>query len=183
MNNQTHSVGGMLAGIISMKLGTMSAITAVTTDCPKLILAGSILAGALVGGLLPDLDKKNSKIGNKMKIASAVISATTKHRGVTHAPLIHLLMYAVLATASVVMLTGLISAVVLSFLTGCLVGALSHVVLDAVTVQGVPLLYPISKQKYSFCKIRTGRREELVVRVLLLVVTLFAGLNLFVNMA
>lgn len=55
------------------------------------------------------------------------------------------------------------------------VGAISHIVLDAINKEGVPLFWPISKKRFGIGLITTGTTTEAIFGALLLIAT-FAGL-------
>lgn len=100
---------------------------------PSLTLVG-------LGSLFPDLDT-NSQIAKVFKQNKSEI----KHRGLLHAPftagVIFLLYYFIFRNFAI-----------LPFI----VGYLSHIFLDALTKEGAPLLYPLTKRKFHFLSIKTG---------------------------
>lgn len=90
MNGATHRIGGMATG---------AAIPAVMTligsgnqlSTPQVC---SIIAGAAIGSLLPDIDHQGSLIGRKVKLVSTAVRKMAGHRGATHY-LVGLLSYAI----------------------------------------------------------------------------------------
>jgi inner membrane protein len=110
-------------------------------------LAGGVLAGMLVGAapagiavagvsaLLPDIDTFNSKVGRVSPFLSIPIRIIFGHRGVFHSLLAAGLIYLAAKT------------LVPGYALYVFLGYLSHLVLDALTPQGVKFLWPIP---YSF---------------------------------
>lgn len=95
------------------------------------------IGGAVVGGLLPDIDHPKSYLGNIIAPISAVIMATCGHRTITHS-LLFMAIVGVLASLYNV-----------SFGIGIAIGILSHIALDMITpgTNGVAFLYPFKKER------------------------------------
>ena len=98
-------------------------------------LAG--LAACVVGGILPDVfDQKLAGLfRNRQKAFNNI------HRGFTHWP-------------------GLWLGLLLAVCVGAAVGGLSHVVLDMMTPQGIPLLPFTRKNRFSLHLCKTGSLGE-----------------------
>ncbi len=107
------------------------------------------LSIALAGSLLPDIDHPQSWAGRKMRVVSVPLSMLVGHRGVTHSLL------AVVAALAV--LAGLGDAGPWAPLA---VGYLSHLLADALTPSGVPLLWP-HRRRFSLNLCRTGSVVEI----------------------
>ena len=86
-----------------------------------------------------------------------------RHRGFLHSPLLPLVL---LVTAD---LTGWVS---LGWLA---LGYLSHILGDLLTVEGIPLLSPFSKHKWSFNLFRTGAGIEFAISGAFLIYVLVYG--------
>lgn len=163
MRYQTHILGGALVGTIICNIYN-----------PDIINSGLIISSSMLGSLLPDIDCKTSYIGNRLKLTSSFVSAFTKHRGITHAPLT--------AGGLVFLIFFVLNKFIninLNIFWGLLTGIMSHILLDSFTVQGIPLFYPITKKKFSFCKITTGKTGELFVFFILLILFIFFLLKLY----
>jgi inner membrane protein len=138
-----------LAGIkaskgIDLDLDTMSQVILVCTST--------------LSSLLPDIDHKGSYIGRRAKVTSKITSSIFKHRGVTHSP--------VLVSIFMLILNFFITnPMIKPMLWGIYLGIMSHIFLDMVTKGGIPLLYPLSKKKYSLTKIKTGSFIETIIMV------------------
>lgn len=141
MTGKTHLVGGLLIG----------ALIAPVLDVN---IGYAALAG--LGALLPDIDEPNSIIGRRIP-GSFMVKFFFGHRGFWHSLLAATLFYILLlAVAS--------NTVAVLFVTGYI----SHLLLDALTPSGVPLLYPI-KHKFSLNLIKTGGITEYAFLAIMLV--------------
>lgn len=165
MIGRTHKVGGACAGVIA---GALLLEPPYTFD--KILLTGVLVGGSLLGSLMPDIDHKGSTIGHQMKLTSTVISNLFGHRGLTHAPIIHVLITIILLLFGGT-LTDFPKLMYVSFVIGLFIGGISHLLLDSMTVAGIPLLYPFSKKKYRIAKFTTGK-SEIFVQATVVVVTL-----------
>lgn len=132
---RTHFAGGMLAG----------------AGAGLLLQFDPLLSAAVAGfaSLLPDLDSPKSKLGRKIAPVSALIDAAVGHRGAMHS----LVGAAFTSAASLFALEALDLSPLLVFAVGA--GYVSHLLLDALNPEGVPLLWPWKKRfRVSLC--RTG---------------------------
>lgn len=92
-----------------------------------------------------------------------ISSRMLKHRGVLHAPILYIVLAAVLFPC--------IGAYPLTqaAICGLLAGALSHLFLDALNPSGIPLLWPATKKRISLLPIQTGGKiDRLIGRLCLL---------------
>lgn len=160
MNSKTHKVGGICAAI-----STSSILYAPPYTTDKLILAGTFIFGSYLGSLIPDIDHRKSTIGKKFRTTSYVVSKKCGHRGTTHAPIINLLAFSVLLSVSI-FFDNSIKSMYMDFILGLLVGSLSHILLDSLTIEGVPFFYPFNKKKYHLLKLKTGKNEVLVQTII-----------------
>ena len=58
---------------------------------------------------------------------------------------------------------------------GAVLGYLSHILADCLTVKGCPVLFPFTKRNFSLIKITTGSVEEKIAAAV--VITLILGLG------
>lgn len=115
---------------------------------------------AALGSLLPDIDHPQSWAGKRLALVSIPLAALIGHRGVTHS---------LIAVAGFV---ALLAGLGVNHLAAPLaVGYLAHLLADALTVSGVPLLWP-SRRPYGLRLIRTGSLAEIA-----LIAVLGAGLG------
>ena len=152
MVGKTHFYAGLCAGTAF----------AAWAGLPLPECAAAAAAGVL-GGLAPDLDHRKSKITQKAGLFGFVSSRMLKHRGVLHAPATYLVLAAVLfACIGAHSLTR-------AAICGLLAGTASHLLLDALTPSGIPLLWPLTKKRISLLPIQTGGRiDRLIGRLCLL---------------
>lgn len=109
----------------------------------------------LLGALMPDIDETRSKIGQEIKIVSRVINFAFGHRGFMHTVYVPLIVFLVFLAFGQMM-----------WGFGFLVGYLSHIFIDGLTLAGVEMFHPLSKMKMRGF-IRTGGFWEYVVFVVL----------------
>ena len=145
MNYKTHINGGILLGLY---------VTSQMTDIQIVSTSTAIFLGASVfGSLLPDIDHKSSYIGRRAKTVSKAINKLAGHRKLFHAPLLYLILY---STSM-----GLVSdKLIILFINGLFLGIMSHLILDSLTIGGLPWFYPLSKNKVSLAKIKTNSQIE-----------------------
>lgn len=154
MNYKTHINGGILIGLYASTQMTIL----------SLISTGIFLGGAVIGSTLPDIDHKNSYIGKKAKPVSKAINKFAGHRKLFHAPLLYLFLY----STSLGMTT---NTLLLIGLKGLFLGILSHLILDSLTIGGLPWFYPFSKKRFSLGKVKTNSKLE----------EIFCGILIFAN--
>lgn len=165
MEYKTHVAGGVLL--------TLVLIERTEVVSPDQVVPFAV--AALIGSIAPDIDHKNSFISNRLKPLSFLVRRTTTHRGATHAPLVialfSLLLYYGLALTTV-------GGLAYPLAVGFFVGAISHVLLDMLNPQGVPLLFPLPKAKRArIAHIPTGSLIEKVILVALIVAAFQFAMN------
>ena len=168
MNYRAHKIGGVCTGIVTSAL--------LFKDNPNPItLVSSLLliAGASFGSIAPDIDKSTTKIGKNvfLKPISLYIQKKYGHRTITHSLLVSLAMLSLLICSSY-MFRGLAFYLYSNLVIAFSIGYMSHLLLDFLTTQGIPLFYPFDKTKYKLCKFKTSKHEDFV-SALCLVVTGF----------
>jgi inner membrane protein len=135
--------------------------------------------GALAG-LLPDIDSPGSTIGRRVWPVSAFVSATARHRGVTHT--VWFCLAASLGLGALSPVAGVYAMRYLhlhawpaAWLVGMLVllGALTHLVLDACTPSGIRPLAPLDWRPRG--PVRTGGLLELPLMLIFLLACLKAA--------
>lgn len=158
MNYKTHKTGGTCAGIVASAL--------LFTDNPHPITFVSsllMIAGASFGSIAPDIDKSTTKIGKNifLKPISHHIQKKYGHRTITHSLLVSLIGLSLLICSSY-MFRGVAFYLYSNLVIGFSIGYMSHLLLDFLTTQGIPLFYPIDKTKYKLCKFKTSKHEDFV---------------------
>jgi len=149
----THSTFGIL-------------LVAVVGALIGLALSPVLLAFAVLGALLPDIDTRDSTIGLTFSPVSIWVERRFGHRGITHS-LVGLA------------IAGILFAPIVLYRFDCwlvfLIGYFSHILIDAVNKTGVPLFYPSriravmpGSEKY---RIRVGTTPEYVLLAALVIIT------------
>lgn len=182
----THRLGGLAAGM---------AIAAVLHTSPA--DTGVIIAGAVLGSLVPDIDNRQSCISRKWKIASLAVSAGQAvirglsnllprkqkkyvrsligHRGLTHS-LAAAVLIPLVVVAGGEFLKNSITGIYAAY--GMSAGILSHLLFD-IFAGGVPLLMPFSVKRVCFARIKTGGLIEWIFRIILIIVFACFGMEVF----
>ena len=150
----THAAAGALTG---------AAVAHMTGGNLALCMGVGALAG-----LLPDIDSPGSTIGRRVWPVSSFVNATARHRGVTHT--VWFCLAASLGLGALSPVAGVyvmrhfhLSAWPAAWLVGTLVllGALTHLVLDACTVSGIRPFAPLELHLRG--PVRTGGALEIPV--------------------
>ena len=162
MNYQAHRIGGVCTATIVSTLSYQSAAGEVVTY----IAVGLAVVGGAIGGLLPDIDHPTSKIGKRLPPISKLVNSLFGHRGFTHSLLANLL-FAYFLFLLTNLIPDMLIGFYLPFALGLIIGYASHLLLDVLTVSGIPLLYPFSKQNIRIAKLRSGK-DDLLVSIILI---------------
>ncbi len=156
MNYVTHSLGGVAAGV--------AVLSAVNVTQP--VIQSTIIAGAVLGSLFPDIDHRQSWIGHKLPVAAGIISAVFKHRGAVHTPVCIVIVSLILSLLNWGWLHDL-NYLATYFIQGFIPGMISHLILDTLNVQGIMWLWPLSEKRFHLLSIRTNSAMEAVVCMVL----------------
>lgn len=196
MNFKTHVIGGVSAGVLANGL-LVPHVTISGDTTTQIVLSSVFVAGAVLGSIFPDIDHRGSYLGRRARIISTPLTVAGEvskqskkmlnrvrkkkvstesiisHRGITHTPLLLMILMSLMLFSSNHFLDG-ISSLVLSYMAiGFGIGIASHIFLDTLTKGGVPLLYPFSSKKFSFLPLKTGGMMESVIAVFMIAGTLF----------
>ena len=163
---KTHIAGGLLAGAIVIKLNP-------TIDVYSIQTMG-VLSLTSLGSVLPDIDHTGSFIGRKFKILSTIVSNVASHRGITHTPA-----FGALFSFALFKLANIIGFNIPSiYFIALFTGIMSHIILDALTVGGVPLLAPLSTKKISFTSFKTGSNFENILMIAMVFINIISFFNI-----
>ena len=143
----THVAIGALIGTVSGRV--IEAQTA---------LQSIMLAGAIVGSLLPDIDHPQSWLGRRVAIVSIPLSMLIGHRGLTHSFLA--LFVALVGCWMFAGFIGLSGGVPIVFAAMVCAGYISHLLADWFTPAGVPWLWPRARRFCSPITIQVGGGVE-----------------------
>jgi len=137
----------------------------------------SFYIGLIIGSFFPDIDEPNSYIGKKLSFLSKFIRKIgIKHRTLTHSIFFPFSLFFIIA---------FIPELDILFVRGFIIGIILHIIGDAITVSGVPILYPISKRRYfllpSFLRFRVGSKVERIIIAMLIFINIFLGVQFFIH--
>lgn len=141
----------------------------VTSPLVQMSLATALVAFSanMVGGLAPDLDQSTAALWRKVrggsilgKIISPLIGG---HRFISHS-IIGVILTGVILNAILQAMSSVIIVDMEIVWWACMIGVISHLVMDLFTHDGVPLLFPIPIRfgipPLSFLRIKTGGLVE-----------------------
>lgn len=94
MQAKTHEITGISFAVAA------AAVTC-KPDMNVFSYGATLVAGAAIGSLLPDIDHGGSKISREHKVISSIVSDKLKHRGFTHSLLANLIIALVCFTISI----------------------------------------------------------------------------------
>lgn len=183
MRYRSHAIGGLALGVATTSILYQSNIFLAPSN-----IVLSLMGGALVGSLIPDIDHPNSYISKRFVVLSWITNLFLwLIKGITslllfisfwlkenqkqeilkmfeHRGIFHTLLFAFLLT----FLVGLIpiNEEILKMLQlGFLVGYLSHLLMDMLTVSGVKILFPITTHTFHYPLIRlhTGKMLDEII--------------------
>lgn len=160
MTGKTHQIIGITSGLAYFCLSTSPEYSPATL--------GVIIVGSHLAALLPDLDKASSSIWDNISmghIAGKVTDPFIKHRNISHSLLGFVIFYF------------LARFILLSFpdywginysltIISIMIAYGSHLLIDMITVQGIPLLFPsrymfgIPPKPFEGIRIITGKWFE-----------------------
>lgn len=127
-------------------------------------LAPLVLAPAVFGALLPDIDHPKSMVGRVTRPFSTLLGKTVGHRTLTHS-LMGLVIFALLTVG----LKGYFALPPSPFV-GAVLGYASHILADMLNSSGVCLLFPFHEDRMSLLGrfgIGTGTATEAVFTLVL----------------
>ena len=143
----SHAITGLVAW----------AVAAHHTDFTLTPLTAGV---GVIASLVPDIDHPDSWIGRRLFIIAYPLSLVIKHRGMTHS----LLMVATLAALASIY-TEPASLWPAPWAAAFVVGYCVHLLGDAITPRGIPLLWPWRRSFALPPGIRTGSLLEIVLVV------------------
>jgi len=104
---------------------------------------------------------------SQTKWGRGAIGFATKHRGIMHTLLLPICIF---------FAVGFINVIYFRILAlGALIGYTSHILADCFTVNGCPILFPITRKNISLIKIKTGSVEERICAAVIITLVLVLG--------
>ncbi|GAC1364491.1 MAG: hypothetical protein PVS3B1_11280 [Ktedonobacteraceae bacterium] len=180
MEGRSHLLVGLTAGVVldSVLHVTGSPLTLAEKVPLSLIVDKAIYYSAVAfGALLPDIDNARSIMGHRFGVVSKGIQKIAGHRTVFHS-LLGLILGSLLAVGLERVVVYLLSQRGFEFpaavvagshlvFFGVLFGCVMHIAADALTLGGVPLLWP-NRTRFGFppnphWRFRTGTWPEFVI--------------------
>lgn len=170
MTGATHRLGGIAVGILIVNVAGMQ----------EPIGEAAVVAGSLLGSLLPDIDNPRSSISYQWPVLRMIVGigqgavrllaaalpgkmrkrvrSMAGHRGIIHSPCIAVFLFLLILLAGKVLHldTGL-------FALGLFAGMLSHIFLDMFS-GGAPLGMPFTTERVTLARIKTGGAVEWMIR-------------------
>ena len=145
MNGNTHALAGICLGLLMAQTGQ-----------PWGGIGLAVCGG--VGALLPDIDHPKSMVGRRAGIAGGALRLVVGHRGILHSGV---------AAAIMIVAALMVPTEWRGYALAGAVGYASHLALDGLTVQGIPLLWP-SRRRFRLLRLTTGGVVEWLLRLALL---------------
>ena len=178
MMYDTHKVGGVCSGVIASTV-----LFSNNFGVNELVSSAIIVSTAIAGSVAPDIDHPSSKLGKKffLKPISISLNKLFGHRTITHSVITALLMTIVLLVFAN-MTTAVLNYICINSVIGFSVGYFSHLLLDAFTIEGIPIFYPLIKRKYHLSKFKTGKnkkKEEIVSIIMILLTGVIVAIYLY----
>lgn len=181
MTARTHDIAAFTGLIIVLGSVDIQPISTAT-------IIASLIANQ-IGGIIPDIDQptapfwRNLPIGGYFgKIFSRLLGG---HRFITHS-LVGLILVGWLLSVVLQILSPIMGTINLGYVWwSCMIGIVSHLVLDSFTKEGVPWLLPIPF-KFGFpplkiFRITTGKKAEYLLFVPLLIIVLIVSYSMTIN--
>lgn len=116
-------------------------------------------AFVLLGALLPDIDKPESKVGSKFKWFSRAIEAIFGHRGIVH------------TIWGMILFCGIFWYFInRTYGVALAAGFFSHLLIDGFTKMGINFMHPIAKLHLSGF-VETGTSSEMIALIVIIAVS------------
>lgn len=152
MTYQSH-----LAWAAGAAISSWAYVKGVPSTLDQAVLFSILVASALIGGLLPDIDHPQSWLGRRIPILPRVLYKTTGHRGATHSFIA--LVSVVIGSWYLVLQVSYVYAHAETTAAGVLIGYGSHLVGDFISNRGIPIFWPASK-RFGIPLCNTGSAGE-----------------------
>jgi inner membrane protein len=150
----THIAFGATTSLLAAKW--------INAPAPQTVL---MLAGGVLGSMLPDIDHPSSAFGRRVLPISMTLSVVFGHRGITHS------LFAVVGMSALVWYSlhhlDWHPGYSVPFVVGLAAGYLSHLAGDWMTNSGVPLLWPSKRRFVSPLRIFTGDFRERILAIVM----------------
>ncbi len=163
---KTHEVAGVVACTVALPILTKYGLVNNT----EVLDVGLVMAGGLVGAMLPDIDSPSSKIRRFVRKTFTGNPTPKKqvinHRREPHMPLVWIILFALLFA---IIKPGIATTV----MWGIAVGVFSHLFIDMFNPAGIPLFGPFKRKKVNILSIKTNSWGETVIGWLLVLLEIY----------
>jgi inner membrane protein len=160
MTGKTHRLIGLVTG------GGYFLATSSSSYQPATL--GAVIIASYLGSLIPDADNAGSDIWHTLPLGHTVGKVTDpflKHRNISHS-LIGIILYAIILFFILKMMPAYWGISLMPVLISSVIGYSSHLLVDAITVEGIPVLWPwkrkfgIPPKPFDGIRIQTGQWFE-----------------------
>lgn len=170
MTSPNHIVGGVAITGISLSFYDIN-----------IFASASVLSCAIFASLLPDIDHTKSIIGKLFFPIATYLDKNFGHRTITHS-----LTFLIPCTLFVGFIENTFIQSDLVYTYVFFFGMLSHLILDMLTVQGIPLFYPFLRNPCVIpanpkFRIRSGNLKSESIAMALFVMVLSSSFDLYQN--
>lgn len=114
--------------------------------------AAIFASGCAIGSILPDIDSPKAMISKACQPISILVNHYFGHRGFTHSPFV----VAILIAITQLYVENSLADFLYITMCGLVAGYSMHLLQDSFTRDGIPIFYPFSKKKFSFCRAKSG---------------------------
>lgn len=155
MNGTTHKVVGLstVASIMATEGLWYAEVLTIPVYTPLMLIT------AYYGSILPDADMESTEMGHKLPW----VSKFTKHRGLTHTPVVNMIpIIACLALISIGLDWYIIVAN--SLLMGLFISYASHILIDTFNYKGCPVFWPIYRKNMYVFRVSTANNRAVSLK-------------------
>ncbi len=175
MTSPNHIVGGIAIAGISLSFWDVN------------LFSDSFYLGfCIFSSLLPDIDHPKSWIGKAFYPLAKYLDTNFGHRTITHSLTVFLPLFIFCCFFELNLLNHWISKTDMNFSLIFCFAYLSHLILDMLTIQGIPFFYPFLKNPCVIpanpsLRFRSGNLKSESIAMLFFVMIIFSSYSLFEN--
>jgi inner membrane protein len=175
MTAPNHIIGGIAITGISLSFWDIN------------IFSNSLyLSFCIFSSLLPDIDHTKSMIGKLFFPLAKYLDRNFGHRTITHSITVLIPLFVFLCFFELNIINAYFERIGLDFSLIFLFAFLSHLILDMLTIQGIPLFYPFLKNPCVIpanpnMRFRSGNMKSEAIALFIFSFVLFSSYDLFKN--
>lgn len=152
MNYDCHKLGGItfaLSGAMFLSQTQLMMPLTIHGTTSVYYAYGIVALSGAIGGILPDIDHKDTHIHKMTRPASGLLTLYSKHRGITHYPITIVLLSALaFSIPSLIHFQPFLLRIYELVCLGVLFGLVSHIFLDMLNSAGIALFEPFSHMRF-----------------------------------